>query len=75
MSEAVQRLITGQPVLVDIAPAEDVVPGMKDGLIMHSGPPIQWSQMCGAQRGAIIGAVLFEGWAKSPEECRKNARE
>jgi hypothetical protein len=25
--------------------------------------------MCGAQKGAMIGAVLFEGWAKSVEEA------
>ena len=69
--EAVHRLITGLPVLVDIAPASEVVPGMKDRLIMHSGPPILWQDMCGAQKGAIIGAVLFEGWAKTPEEAEK----
>jgi len=25
--------------------------------------------MCGAQRGAVIGMCLFEGWAGTPEEA------
>ena len=40
--EAAQRMIAGLPVLVDIAPAREVVPGIQDHMIMHSGPPIQW---------------------------------
>jgi hypothetical protein len=67
--EATQRLIQGEPVLVDIAPAGEVVPGLKDKMILHSGPPIEWSRMCGAQRGAIIGMVRYEGWANTVEEA------
>ncbi len=67
--EAVKRLIAGDPVLVDIAPAGDVIPGMKGRMITHSGPPIEWKQMCGAQRGALIGQTLYEGWASTPEEA------
>jgi len=70
-SEAVKRMIAGDPVLVDIAPASEVIPGMQDRMITHSGPPITWERMCGAQRGAIIGNVLFEGWAKSKEEAEE----
>ncbi len=68
--EAVRRLIAGEPVLVDIAPARDVVPGMQGRMITHSGPPIEWKRMCGAQKGAIIGQVIYEGWAKDPEEAK-----
>ena len=67
--EAVKRMNAGDPVLVDIAPAGEVIPGLKDRMITHAGPPIDWPRMCGAQRGAMIGAVLFEGWAKGPEEA------
>jgi hypothetical protein len=42
---------------------------MEGKMITHSGPPIEWHRMCGAQRGAIIGQVLYEGWAKSVEEA------
>lgn len=67
--QAVKRMIDGDPVLVDIAPAIEVIPGMREKMVTHSGPPIPWSRMCGAQRGAIIGQVLFEGWAKTPAEA------
>jgi len=69
--EAVQRMIQGEPVLVDIAPAAEVIPGMQGKIITHAGPPIEWSHMCGAMQGAIIGQVLFEGWAKTPEEAKE----
>ncbi|MGB8253240.1 MAG: DUF1116 domain-containing protein, partial [Anaerolineaceae bacterium] len=67
--EAVKRLMEGDPVLVDIAPAGDVIPGLKGKMITHSGPPIEWKNMCGAQRGALIGQTIYEGWASSPEEA------
>ncbi len=68
--EAFNRMIQADPVLVDIAPAGEVVPGMEGKLITHSGPPIEWSRMCGAQQGAVLGQVLFEGWAKTTDEAR-----
>ena len=67
--EAASRLIQGDPVLVDIAPAGEVIPGLQGKMITHAGPPIEWQRMCGAQRGAIIGMVLFEGWASTVEEA------
>jgi hypothetical protein len=67
--EASSRLNLGDPVLVDIAPAGEVIPGLAGKMILHSGPPIEWSRMCGAQRGALIGQVLFEGWARNVEEA------
>ena len=67
--EAANRINLGDPVLVDIAPAGEVIPGLVDRMVLHSGPPIEWGRMCGAQRGAIIGQVIFEGWAKTVEEA------
>jgi hypothetical protein len=69
--EAVRRINTADPVLVDIAPAGEVIPGLEDRMILHSGPPIDWHQMCGAQRGAMIGVALFEAWAKNADEALK----
>ena len=69
--ETTQRINAAEPVLVDIAPAGEVIPGMEDRMITHSGPPITWERMCGAQKGAVIGNVIFEGWAKSYEEAEK----
>ena len=43
---------------------------MKKNLIMHAGPPIEWERMCGPLRGAIIGALIYEGLAKDEEEAK-----
>ena len=61
------RFASAQPVLVDIAPARDVLPGMAGGrrIILHAGPPIAWPKMCGPMQGAILGAAVLEGWANS----------
>jgi hypothetical protein len=67
--EAVRRLTVGEPVLVDIAPAGEVIPGLQGKMITHAGPPIEWQRMCGAQKGALIGMVLYEGWAKTADEA------
>ncbi|NQS91686.1 MAG: DUF1116 domain-containing protein [Chloroflexi bacterium] len=67
--KAAEIISQGDPVLVDIAPAGDVIPGLEDKMILHAGPPIEWAQICGAQRGALIGQVLFEGWADTPEKA------
>jgi hypothetical protein len=69
--EAFQRLVSADPVLVDVAPAREVVPGLEDRMILHAGPPVAWERMCGAQRGAVMGLVLFEGWAQSPDEAER----
>lgn len=66
-AQAVERIIAADPVLIDIAPAGEVIPGLEDRMVLHSGPPVTWDRMCGAQRGAVIGMVLFEGWAQDPD--------
>ncbi|MBI5350754.1 MAG: DUF1116 domain-containing protein, partial [Chloroflexi bacterium] len=52
-----------------VAVARDVIPGMKDNLLLHAGPPIEWKRMSGPLRGAIIGALIFEGKAKDEKEA------
>jgi Protein of unknown function (DUF1116) len=66
---AFARFLQAQPALVDIAAARDVLPAMAKArrLILHAGPPIAWQAMCGPMQGAILGAVVFEGWADSVE--------
>jgi hypothetical protein len=62
--EAVQRIMSGEPVLVDVIPAAEAIPALAKGnIILHAGPPITWDRMCGPMRGAICGAIVFEGWA------------
>jgi uncharacterized protein DUF1116 len=70
-AEAVERLLAADPVLVDVAPAGEVVEGLSGRMILHSGPPIAWEDMCGAQRGSVLGLVLFEGWASTVEDAER----
>ena len=58
-----------QPVLEGIGAARAAVPEMGERTILHSGPPIPWARMCGPMQGAIIGAILYEGWARSHAEA------
>jgi hypothetical protein len=67
--EAVRRMMAGDPVLVDVAPAGEVIPGLQEKMVLHAGPPIKWQHMCGAQRGAVLGMLLFEGWAHNEKEA------
>ena len=68
-TEAARRINSANPVLVDVAPAGEVVSGLTDRMVLHSGPPVEWERMCGAQRGAVIGMCIFEGWASSVNEA------
>jgi hypothetical protein len=36
-------------------------------VLLHAGPPLGWQEMTGPMQGAAIGAVLYEGWAETPE--------
>lgn len=66
---AINRLMEARPILKAVATARDVIPAMKDNLFLHAGPPIEWARMSGPLRGAIIGAMLFEGVAASEAEA------
>jgi hypothetical protein len=66
---AVDRMMSARPILKAVATARDVIPGMKDNLFLHAGPPIEWTRMSGPLRGAIIGAMLFEGLATEEAEA------
>jgi hypothetical protein len=73
-TEAVRRICAGRPLLVGMGIARDVIPGFAPSdrarlLITHSGPPIAWNRMCGPMRGAVIGALVYEGQADSPLEA------
>ncbi len=64
---AVERMMEARPMLTGLAPAREVIPGMADNLILHAGPPIEWERMSGPLRGAVIGALIFEGLASNEE--------
>ena len=56
---------SAQPVLNGVGTASQVLPNIAERMILHSGPPIAWKDMCGPMKGAIIGAILYEGWAEN----------
>jgi hypothetical protein len=53
--------------------AKEVIPGMHARMILHAGPPIVWERMCGPTRGAIMGALIYEGLAADEAEAEKLA--
>lgn len=66
---AVERIINSQPVLIGFDQAINCVPGMTKTTILHAGPPITFDKMSGPMKGAVTGALVFEGLAKDIEEA------
>ncbi|MEM7352519.1 MAG: DUF1116 domain-containing protein [Acidobacteriota bacterium] len=64
---AVERMTSARPMLTGVAPAREVIPDLTEGRLLHAGPPIEWPRMSGPLQGAVIGAVLLEGWAEDAE--------
>ncbi|HEX5621025.1 MAG TPA: DUF1116 domain-containing protein, partial [Solirubrobacteraceae bacterium] len=70
-AEVVARIEGLTPCAVTVAPARDVVPGLRDGLLLHSGPPIAWERVCDPQRRALTAAAVFEGWAADRADAER----
>lgn len=66
---AIERMMAARPRLVDVAPAREAIPDFPANLLLHAGPPIEWPRMSGPLRGAVIGALLYEGRAKTEAEA------
>lgn len=64
-------LINADPVWVDILPAGEIVEGLGDYTVTHSGPPISYENMTDLHKRGMVSACLFEGWAKTEEEAIK----
>jgi hypothetical protein len=39
-AEGLRRMLAAEPVLLDVVPAGKAMPGLKDRVLLHSGPPI-----------------------------------
>jgi len=70
--EAVDRLCRARPAWTRVATARDTL-ALAGRSLLHAGPPIPWARMCGPMRGAVTAAILFEGWAASPDEAQRLA--
>jgi hypothetical protein len=64
---AVAAIEGTRPSVVAVAPAREVIAGLDDRVLLHSGPPIEWERACEPQRRALIAACLLEGWAADRE--------
>ena len=61
--QAYAAYLEAQPVVIGVAQAGKVLPDVSGRMVLHAGPPIPFEQMCGPMQGAILGAILYEGWA------------
>lgn len=66
---ALERILSAQPFLEGFGQAIDTVPGMTKTTILHAGPPIEFTRMSGPMKGAVTGALVFEGLAKDLDEA------
>lgn len=68
--KVIEKIKAARPYLIAVKPAAKVIPAFTDRkLLLHAGPPIQYGDMTGPQRGACLGALLFEGWARDETEA------
>jgi hypothetical protein len=72
-AEAMRRLLAAEPMLVDVLPAHEAIPGLDEHIILHAGPPLSWERMCGPMRGAVAGIAVFEGWATDLDHATRLA--
>jgi succinyl-CoA synthetase alpha subunit len=70
-AEAMTRVLHSIPLITGIGRAGDIIPGMRENLLLHAGPPITWEAMCGPMRGAVIGALMYENLAKDAMEAEE----
>ena len=68
-AEALRRINTASPVLVGVRTARDAIPELRGRALLHAGPPVALHKMCGPMRGAVIGALQYEGWAETAADA------
>jgi succinyl-CoA synthetase alpha subunit len=75
--KALEKLRSARAQLIAVGTASELIANKpkSNRWLLHAGPPVRggWSGMCGPMRGAVIGAVLLEGWANTHEEAEKLA--
>lgn len=65
---AVEAVLAVQAVVVDVAPASEVL-GLERGQFLHAGPPLTWESASGPMRGALMGAAALEGLVEDPQDA------
>ena len=69
-AEALRRLVEGEPVLVDCRPAREAI-DLPERMVLHAGPPIDWTRMCAPLQAAVLCAIRYEGWADDDKRARQ----
>jgi hypothetical protein len=69
-ARALEAMLAAEATLVDVRPASEAL-GLEPGQFLHAGPPVEWERASGPMRGALIGAVLFEGLAGTAEDAER----
>jgi hypothetical protein len=67
--EVIKSIVSSRISWVDVCRASDVIPGIHNKTLFHSGPPLSPSEMCSAMCNAVYGAIVYEGWAKDIKEA------
>ena len=67
--EALSRITSARCRVIDVKRAGEAVSGLERGTLLHAGPPLDWQAASGPMRGALAGAVLYEGWAPDLERA------
>jgi len=68
--QALAAMLASNARLVDVLPASQAL-GLERGRFLHAGPPVDWERASGPMRGALVGAMLFEGLAATSEEAER----
>ena len=71
--KAVEKIQNSNPVLTGLGQAKKTLPGYEGKKILHAAPPVKWEDMAGPMKGAVIGALIYEGWADDEQEAEKMA--
>ncbi|GIX49076.1 MAG: hypothetical protein KatS3mg131_3287 [Candidatus Tectimicrobiota bacterium] len=69
-AQALQRLFAARPFWTGVRPARELLPQLAEGTVLHAGPPLSWEATCGPLRGALEGALQYEGWAADAASAR-----
>ena len=70
-ASAFAALDTTTALAVGVRPAGEVCPGVDRRSFLHAGPPVELAEVVGPARGALIGALMFEGEASDAREAER----
>ena len=54
---ALSRIVESEPVLVDVAPASEVIDGLEEGVLLHAGPAHRVGAYVRADAGRGSGGI------------------